>query len=424
MRVLMLAQFYPPVIGGEERHLISLSEALVARGHEVTVATMPHPDRAPVVNINGVAVHSLQGAFQRAAVLFSETERPHAPPFPDPELTWRLGRLAAQFKPDVVHGHNWMIHQYLPLKLTSNAKLVATLHDYSLACSIKTMINDGAYCSGPEWKKCLSCAGQHFGPVKGQLTAAAHFATKPLLMRSVDNFIAVSHAVAEKCGVVAGPTPYSVIPTFIPDDLGAPENLDDPRVKDLPPEGYLLYVGELNRNKGVHVLLEAYKRLKGAPPLVLIGRRCTTTPEHLPENVFMFESWPHKAVMHAWSKCLFGLAPSTFIEPCGTVVMEANCLGKTMVAANHGGLAELVSHGVSGMHVVPGDVGGLAETMQQLIDNPNLRKRLEVGALERAETFKAKSVVPKIESIYGSPNKLRQPERGAAPVTTHAPQGS
>ena len=73
MRVLMLAQFYEPVIGGEERHVLSLSEGLVARGHEVVVATMPHPARPAEAIINGVTVRSLRGAMQRASMLFQRT---------------------------------------------------------------------------------------------------------------------------------------------------------------------------------------------------------------------------------------------------------------------------------------------------------------------------------------------------------------
>ena len=81
MRVLMLAQFYPPVVGGEERHVLSLSEGLVRRGHEVVVATMPHPSRPEKTELGGVAVQSVHGALQRVSSLFSERERPHAPPF-------------------------------------------------------------------------------------------------------------------------------------------------------------------------------------------------------------------------------------------------------------------------------------------------------------------------------------------------------
>jgi Glycosyltransferase Family 4 len=40
MRILMLTQFYPPIIGGEERHVRNLSATLAELGHKVTVATL------------------------------------------------------------------------------------------------------------------------------------------------------------------------------------------------------------------------------------------------------------------------------------------------------------------------------------------------------------------------------------------------
>ena len=42
MRVLMLSEFYPPIIGGMERHVQTLSHELVRRGHHVAVATLQH----------------------------------------------------------------------------------------------------------------------------------------------------------------------------------------------------------------------------------------------------------------------------------------------------------------------------------------------------------------------------------------------
>ena len=39
MRILLLAQFFPPDVGGEERHVFNLANSLAERGHEVAVAT-------------------------------------------------------------------------------------------------------------------------------------------------------------------------------------------------------------------------------------------------------------------------------------------------------------------------------------------------------------------------------------------------
>src|SRR5258708_8655454 len=47
MRILMLAQFYPPIIGGEERHVRDLSIELAPRGHQVPVPTLCQPAPPP-----------------------------------------------------------------------------------------------------------------------------------------------------------------------------------------------------------------------------------------------------------------------------------------------------------------------------------------------------------------------------------------
>jgi len=405
MRILMLAQFYAPIIGGEERHVVSLSEALVARGHQVAVATMPHPNRKAFETINGVEIHSLKGLVQRCSALFKEEERPHTPPFPDPELTIHLNNLINEFRPDVVHSHNWLLHSFLPLKAWHNLGFVSTLHDYSFICAKKTLRRNNKHCDGPGFSKCWSCTRDHFGSLKGYVTTATHYVSRGLHRASADHFIAVSKAVAHESGIDEGNVPFDVLPTFIPDGLAALDLAVDERVRHLPSQPYILFVGELSGYKGLHVLIDAYKKLVNAPPLVLIGRRGIDTPDTLPDNVFLFESWPHAAVMHAWNNCLFGLAPSSWVEPCGTIVMEANVMGKPIIATNHGGLAELVQHGVNGLHVPPDDRDALANAMQRLLDEPDLRERLGAQAVIHAERFKAKSIVPRIESIYANVSK-------------------
>ena len=130
MRILLLSQFHAPVIGGEERHVSALGESLAARGHEVTVATQRHPSRAEIHREAGVTVRSLRGTMQRGAGLFSDDERRHAPPFPDPELTLNLARIVHATQPHVVHAHNWLLHSYLPIRPFTRAAFVVTLHDY------------------------------------------------------------------------------------------------------------------------------------------------------------------------------------------------------------------------------------------------------------------------------------------------------
>src|SRR5215469_5801371 len=166
LRVVMLAQFYPPLIGGEERHVRNLSQALTARGHSVAVATIQQPGLEAFEFDGEVRVHRLRGTAQRVGMLFSEPGRRYAPPFPDPELMLAIGRLAADENADVVHAHNWLLHSYLPLKRRRGPRLVVTLHDLSLVCVQKNAMRAGIPCSGPAVLKCLGCAGGHYGGLK------------------------------------------------------------------------------------------------------------------------------------------------------------------------------------------------------------------------------------------------------------------
>ncbi|MCJ2076359.1 glycosyltransferase family 4 protein [Methylobacterium sp. E-016] len=420
MRVLLLSQFHAPVIGGEERHVTSLGEALAERGHEVAVATQRHPRRPDDHVEGGVAIHGLRGTMQRSAALFSDDERRHAPPFPDPELTLNLARLVREFRPDVVHAHNWLLHSYLPLRQFNDAAFVVTLHDYGLVCARKTLMRGPEPCPGPSPMRCFPCASQHYGKAVGSLTYAANTVSSRIERRLADRFIAVSRAVAEKCGLPGGRTPYEILPTFIPDAVGDLDPSPDPRVALLPDDGYLLYVGDLNRNKGVSVLLKAYASLGDAPPLVMIGRRCADMPDELPPNVTVFESWPHAAVMHAWSRCLFGIAPSVWPEACGTIVMEAHAVGRPMIASDIGGLSDLVDPGKTGLLVPAGDDVALADAMSTMIQDPTRRETMALACRARAELFMAKTIVPRIERIYDElvPRPTPRAECQLSPVGT------
>lgn len=146
MRILLLSQFYPPVIGGEERHVRNLGRALAQSGHAVSVGTSALSG-SPDTELDGaVRVHRLRGTLQRWSGLYRDSERRHAPPFPDPELMRALRRLVSEERPDIVHAHNWIYASFLPLKAFGDARLVVTLHDYGLVCAKKTSCTSARIC--------------------------------------------------------------------------------------------------------------------------------------------------------------------------------------------------------------------------------------------------------------------------------------
>lgn len=398
-RILLLSQFYPPVIGGEERHVRNLALALSARGHQVSVATQAGREARGVMMDGAIRIWRIRGTVQRAGGLFSEADRPFAPPFPDPELVLGLWRVIAAESPDIIHAHNWLLHSYLPLRLLSRTPLVVTLHDYSLLCARKNYLDMGrSVCSGPGARKCLACTGQHYGLAKGSITTVANWIGAIHECHAVDKFIAVSSAVARINQLAESDVPFEVVPNFVPDSIADLNRVPDPRLADLP-AAYMLYVGDLSVQKGIHLLLDAYRLAGTDVPLVMIGRRLPDFPASVPQGVQVFEAWPHAAIMQAWQRCLFGFAPSIWHEPCATVVIEAMALGKAMIVSDLGGMPDLVQHMETGLVVKP-TVEALAIAMRHLLDYPSARDQLGVAAAAQVGRFQEHAVVPQIETIY------------------------
>jgi glycosyltransferase involved in cell wall biosynthesis len=401
MRIVMLAQFFPPIIGGEERHVQTLSRALVARGHEVAVVTLWHAGMTPYEEDAGVRIYRVRALTQRLPGLFSEGGRRHAPPWPDPETTRALSAILARERPQIVHAHNWLVHAFLPLKRRDGPKLVLTLHDYGLVCAKKNLMLDEDPCAGPAPMKCARCALNHYGALKGLPTVTASRLMRAIEQRTVDCFLPVSTAVAEGNQLARHHLPYQVIPNFVPDDVG--ERVvaaDDPLLAPLPAEPFLLYVGDRSRQKGVEVLLRAYAELRDAPPLVLIGRPFPNVAATLPPNVLALPALPHAAIMAAWHRSLLGIVPSIWPDPCPTVAMEAMAMGRALVATRIGGLPDIVAEGATGLLIPPNDPAALQTALTDLLAQPALRDQMGAAARQRVATFQARTVIPQIEAAY------------------------
>jgi glycosyltransferase involved in cell wall biosynthesis len=138
MRILLLAQFFPPDVGGEERHVFNLANTLAGRGHEVAVATQRMadvPDQETLAS--GVRVHRFATAAMRLPGVYS-TSRTHHPPLPDPLGVRELSRITRQERPQVVHAHNWIVNSAVALRRSSPARLPFGLVLYS-RCTTSVM---------------------------------------------------------------------------------------------------------------------------------------------------------------------------------------------------------------------------------------------------------------------------------------------
>ncbi len=229
MKILLLAQFLPPMLGGEERHVWTLARALAARAHDVTLLGFAtSPGQPAESSSDGVRIVRVTTAASRLPMIYSDPGRPNALPLPDPAVSRAIRNELSRSRFDVIHAHNWIVNSALGPAARAGVPLVMTLHDYSHICATKRLMEYGKHrCAGPSLTRCLPCASSHYGAT-GPVIVAANAWSARRRADLVTHFAAVSSAVAgavtleDNTGWPKGAgLSAEVIPNFIPDDIVA-----------------------------------------------------------------------------------------------------------------------------------------------------------------------------------------------------------
>jgi glycosyltransferase involved in cell wall biosynthesis len=410
MRILLSTDHYPPHIGGAQIQSRLLALELAKRGHHVAVATVWQNDRPSVEDDQGVPVYRLRQLRTLPGLARSRRQH-HQPPFPDPVTVIGLRRLVRRFQPDIVHSYGWISYSVAAALTGLDIPLLITVRDYGYSCANRTLMRDGEPCDGPGLAKCIACAGRHYGRPKGWIAAVGVLGSRPLLRRKLRAIHSISTYVQsivrrdfvdDRQSKTSGYIIHDVISNMPqqPTDGEAVEEMHRRRIAELPDTPFLLFIGALREVKGVPELLAAYALLDDPPPLVLLGTIERDSPTAYPRGVRVLADFPHDAVMVACERCLFGVMPSRWPEPFGTVVCEVMSCGRPVIGTKPGGHTDLIVDGRTGFLVPAGDVEALSNAMQQLISDTALREKLGKAAREHANQFTADVSLPRIERLY------------------------
>jgi len=399
MKVLMLSDLYPPIIGGGERYVESLSEELARRGHEVTVCTVSSPGLPRYEEVDGVKIYRMEGFFQKIPFLFSDPTRKWHPPTRDWLITRQLSSVLEAEKPEIVHAHGRILYSFLTLKQKKHIPLVATLHSYAFFCPRTDLMRGNSICDKPLTRDCIACGSGFYGLTKSLFSYWGTRINRGKLTL-VDKFIAPSSFTKETCSraLGLGHDDILVIPNFysVGGNGGRREKVD-------LPDDFILFVGALAPHKGIDVLIEAYHKLDTQTKLLLIGG---THPDHRyrsERNITVIENAPHSLVMEAMSRCRFAVLPSLCPETFGMVVIEAMSQSKAVLASRIGGLEDIVVDGETGILVNAHDTEGVAQAMDSLLRSPEVASRMGRKGMEiYLKNYTVDVVVPRIEALYQS----------------------
>jgi glycosyltransferase involved in cell wall biosynthesis len=391
-------------VGGAETFTLDLRDELRKRGHDARVFASD-------------ALGDADGAAADYVCFGTTGELRTLNRVANPRAWLALRAALAEFRPDVVHVRMFMT-QLSPLILPLLAGIPSLYHAawYETICPIGLrLLPDGSVC---EFEPGRACRQQ------GCLSRRAWVAlmTQRALWnrwRDVFTLFVANSGAMERRLREHGIGPTRVIWNGVP---------RRPRRPPLSGPPVVAYAGRFSREKGVGVLVEAFARVRDAVPdatLLLLGdgperQRLVARAAELGigDSVRWAGHLGREAMERELESAWAVATPSILEEPFGLAAAEAMMRGTAVVASSHGGLAEIVRDGETGVLVPPSDADALAGALAALLSD---RARCEsLGAAGHAWAWHRLSRERCADDFLEAYDEIR---RGAPRVTGRVAPG-
>ncbi|MBN2884936.1 glycosyltransferase [Patescibacteria group bacterium] len=364
MKILQVNKFHYPR-GGADRYYLDLSESLSKAGHELAFFAMHHPKN----------LKTKWSKYFVSRVSFNEDIWKYAWKIPGRllyslEAKRKFSALLKDFQPDVIHCHN-IYHQLSPsiLHAAKKAKIpvIMHLHDYSLVCPNHSLFTHGEVCQQCQPGKYWPCVKRKC--VKNSRTASFLAATELYLhqkllniyQKNIELFISPSEFL--KKTLISNKWPENKVRV-----ISNPFRCNLRAVEVTEMKKYFLYFGRLSQEKGIDLAIKALK-LNSELTLKIVGQGPEKASlQLLADNLKVSEriefiDWQEgnelsRLIIQAQAV----LIPSRWLENFPLNALESLSLGTPIIAANIGGLPEIVNN-KNGLLIQPEDSQALAEAM-------------------------------------------------------------
>ena len=354
MKILMLTWEYPPrVVGGISRVVYDLSHRLIKDGHDVTVVTYRDGEVPYYEDDKGVKVYRVDNYMIQ----------------PNNFIDWILQLnfnmvekasqiIAEQGKFDVIHAHDWLVaNAAKTLKHSFDIPIVATIHATEAGRNSGIREQNQKYINDTEW----------------------------MLTYEANEVIVNSNYMKSEVQRLFG-LPFEKI-NVVPNGVnlnkftGMDRDYTFRRRYAMDNEKIILFMGRLVYEKGIQYLIEAMPKVLNSyhdAKLVIAGKggmldelKAQADYLGISNKVYFAGYMNGKDVERMYKAADISVFPSTY-EPFGIVALEGMLAERPIVVSDAGGLGEIVEHGVTGMKSYCGNPNSIADSILELLFNPEL----------------------------------------------------
>ncbi len=382
MKILIASDTYPPDVNGAAYFSYRLATALAGRGHEISVICPSRGLRAQTSLQDGVTVFGVQSL---PLLLYPEFR--FAPPF---LVKNSIRNFLRASRPDVVHiqNHFLLSNAVFEVARELGRPVMGTNHmvPENVAHHLRLPPEAEEKVRGYLWSRFVEIYNQLYFVTAPTVTAARH-SQRPGLGKEV---------IPISCGID--------LRRFTPGN-------DDSKLKQkygLPARLTLLYVGRLDREKRIDVILRAMPAIveRVDAQLVVAGpgkmrRDLEVLVDNLriKDRVTFLGYLPDEDLPRIYRVAdVFVIAGVAELQ--SIVTMEAMASGLPVIAVNAMALPELVHHGENGFLFPEDDTEALAAAAVRILSDELLRNQMANRSLEIIQAHDINNVVEKYEILY------------------------
>lgn len=444
MRILQVTHGFPPYnIGGSEVYAYNLCQKL-AKEHEVFVfyrVNDLHIKEYSVIhtNLDKLEIFTINNTF-RLYDSFEMTYKNNA-------IAEKFASILEQIRPDVVHIQHLL---YLSTKLVKEIKkrripVIFTLHDYWLICPQGQLFKNGMeVCNGKDSLECIDCvlyqlnikkyAFNAYYFLKGivperliQLLKNIYlgycrffFLNQNKAINLIKERAAYIKSICSQVDLFISPSQFlkrRFIEFGISEDkialLPYAFNLENFKNSQKITSDKLrfAFMGNLLPAKGTHILIKAFNKIKNANVELRIYGQASSYKGILgnylrylkkiakDRNIKFMGGFDNRNIAKVFSEIDILVVPSVWYENSPLVIQEAFATQTPVIAANIGGIPELIDNGINGLLFNPNDTQDLYRKINSIIENPRLiedlkqniksPKSIEENAKETENIYKA-----------------------------------
>lgn len=416
MRIVLPVHHFPPrYSAGAELYTYRLARWLLTHGHEVEVVAIEAIDCGSTTQID--ARHERYDDIPVWRLSFNLMAAPQRRLWEfDNEL---LGRWFDDYfqrqRPDLAHFQAGYLIGVAPIFAAARRQIpmLLTLHDYWFLCPQHTLQrSDGLLCATvpDDPAVCARCRlwgnepyariGRRLNPPLRQLVGSFLPGADGTMMQLRRERL---QAALASVAMVIAPSQFmrSQMQHLVARErlVFSRIGIDTARLRNQVVRGVgdsvrFGYIGQVAQHKGVHVLVDAFQRLRiearsvelhiwgGDEANPAYGQRLRTMAQGNPHIVF-HGRYDNRRLPEIFGGFDYLASPSLWYENCPLTILEAYAASIPVICSDHGGLAELVEAGEDGLVFRPGDATDLAQKMQRVVDDAELNRRLQEGARRR-----------------------------------------